>query len=184
MSRELPSGTDEFVRVGEEITVHDGILDLASAEELRRFIAMDFLATTNSRVSNLDYDSDKIAYSRSHVIFTSDGRDASRFVGAILTHWPDAWRLAVLVSRTCRAGWNNGEQRIGTRYALECHGYSIVQARKQVRLIRPVGELLVDHIASGTPPDIQRRMFERQMSATDCLELRHLLAQTAKRSAI
>lgn len=184
MSREIFGGTSSFVQVGEPVLVHDGTMDYTVADDLRRYVLVDFMGVKNSRTPELDESHDKTIFSKSHEIYTQEGQDARRFVGTVLTHWRDAWRLAMLVSKTSRSGWNNGEQRLATRYSLECHGQTVVQARKQVKVIRPVGELLVEHIAAGLSPHIQRRVYERQMTLDDIDRLVELFTAVKRRSIV
>ena len=170
-----------FLRVGQPATIGGVILDYGTLNELRDYVAQSFFDTVQVRtpVAN-DYE-DKTSFVKHHSQMTETELESSRFVSLLLRHRQDAWRLAIMKSELYRSSWNNGPQRVAKRYKMETLGGAVLEACKEVRIIRTVGYLSADSFGEEASFETQRRVYERQMTGRDCTYLRGLLAHVSGR---
>ena len=102
----------------------------------------------------------------------------------------DAWRLTIAQNRMQRSRHNNAPQRIVTRLKAEVFNDQIVEAIREVQVVRGVGELTVEAIEQQMIEDteeghivMQRRAYERYLTEDDCQKAVEFLGKIARRAA-
>ncbi|MGB3946185.1 MAG: hypothetical protein WBK76_05110 [Candidatus Saccharimonadales bacterium] len=101
----------------------------------------------------------------------------------------DSWRLTIAQNRMQRSRHNNAPQRIVTRLKVEVFNDQIVEAVREVQVVRGVGELTAEAIEQQMIEDteeghivMQRRAYERYLTENDCRNAAAFLGRIAART--
>lgn len=176
---------DEYILVGKELAPFEVELGYESACELRNYIAQEyFLAMgAKTRVPRLDDASDKTIAGKSfgpHPDFGMD-LDVAVFAGASLKHeMDDSWKLRLLTSRYKLDGTRN---KVAARYHLDVIGGQVVQAKREVRIVRTRSDEFFDELLTDVPSQAERKMYERPLTEPDCERVITELSRVATRFA-
>lgn len=190
---------DGFVEVGSKCQPFEHEVSVDELNELRSAVVNGFFAEMPNVSRSYDNDVAKVACARA--FHERDlglvDQPPSVFGAAILRTVQfddpefDVWRLRVSQNRTQRSRHNNASQRIVTRLKVEVFNDQVVEAIREVRVIRGVGELTAEAIAQQMFEDtdeghivMQRRAYERYMTSRDCETAAQFLGQIARRAAV
>lgn len=189
---------DGFVAVGSKCGPFEHEVGIEELNGLRSAIVETFFAEMPKVSRSLDDNSVKVACAKAfhERDFGSAELAPSVFGAAILRTIQfddpefDAWHLRIGHNRTQRARHNNAPQRIVTRMKVEVFNDQVVEAVKEVKVIRGVGELTPEAIEQQLLEDtddghivMQRRAYERYMTSQDCDKAAQFLGQIARRTA-
>lgn len=176
---------DDYVFVGKELAPFEVELGFEQACELRDYVARDYFAAMGkkTRVPRLDESSDKTMAGKSfgpHPDFGMD-LDVAVFVGASLKHeLDDSWKLRLLTSRYRLDGTRN---KVAARYHVDVIGGQVVQAKREVRIVRTRSDEFFDELLTDTPAHAERKMYERPLTEVDCDRVIAELSRVATRFA-
>jgi len=108
------------------------------------------------------------------------GDEACLFSGVRTVYYSDnSWFLGVLLSRYKFDGTMN---RKATQYKFGVIDNRLMEANKQIRVIRDISSLSVEAAMQDTEPVIRRLAYERPVSNRDCEIIIEHLDRTARRS--
>lgn len=176
---------DDYVLVGKELAPFQVELSYEPACELRDFIAQDYFPTlgTRARVPHLDDESDKTMAAKSfgpHPDFGMD-LDVAVYAGASLKHEMDnSWKLRLLTSRYKLDGTRN---KVAARYYVDVIGGQVIQAKREVRIVRTRSDEFFDELLTDVPSQAERKMYERPLTELDCERVVMELSRVATRYA-
>lgn len=174
---------DDYIFVGKELAPFEVELGFERACELRDYVARDYFSAMGkkTRVPRLDESSDKTMAGKSfgpHPDFGMD-LDVAVFAGASLKHeLDDSWKLRLLTSRYKLDGTRN---KVAARYHVDVIGGQVVQAKREVRIVRTRSDEFFDELLTDTPAPAERKMYERPLTEADCDRVIAELSRVATR---
>jgi hypothetical protein len=166
---------DGYTVVGGDIGLQDVHISYDDAQEAKKYIMSEFFGRTPVRTPVADDKQDKTLFGKGfnpqHRVYGDDG-DPSVFFGAMIKHTClESWRLRVLMTRSSRSPYNGQPQRSEACYGIEVIGGDVIEAVKQTRVVRSIGDISIAYIEQGTDIGMERKMFERPMTPDDCARI-------------
>ena len=176
---------DGYEQVGNRIPLGETGITADDAQLVHYFLMHDFFGRVRCRTPHVDETSDKTQYGKRYERHESDANDGSFFAGAILKHVdPHSWATIIMIAKTSRSLVNNSPLRVESRYRIGVVGEAVMESTKEVRVLRSVGELTVDDIASEAEYSAQRKAFEKVLTPDDCGQVMGQLERVARRADI
>lgn len=183
---------DGYLEVGPACLPFDAAISIEDANELRRVVEWDFFEHMPVKTPQASDQTDKTMSAKAfHNRLSGDIDEIpSVFAGAVLRHIDqESWRLIIMQTKLRRARHNNAQQRIETRMNVEVFGGELAEAVRKVRVVRGVGELTVAAIEHQMAEDVeeghvvmQRRAYERHVTAEDCNDAAEYLRKVVRRT--
>lgn len=177
---------DGYEQVGQSVAIMQPTLSIQDARTVRHFVATTFFDGIKVFTPLVNEDEDKsVGGVGLHTPVHGPGIEdtPSIFVGASLYHVSDnSWRLAALRTRMRRSAENLRPQRVWSKYSFSVVGDQLLEATKEVRVVRAIGTLSVEAaLEEGLEPHIARKAYERQITLEDCHRLMNTMTQAVKR---
>jgi hypothetical protein len=170
------------MQVGSGVGPGEAQIDVNDASMLRDFLAYDFFRCVPARTPKISESFDQTQFGKGFHRAGNVSLDRDLFAAAILKHVDmDSWHATIALAKYRRSPINNGSQRIESQYRIGVIGNTILQATREVRVLRSVGELTVDDIANQQDLDVQRKAFQLPMTVDDCGDVMGALERVAKR---
>lgn len=184
-SEQKPARRDGYEQVGELIPIGESNITANDALMVRDFLAYDFFDRVRCRTPQFSETKDRTQFGKGFNAHGGAEFDKNFFAGAVLRHLdPESWFAIVMIAKHSRSTTNNTPLRTESRYRIGMAGLSILQATKEVRVLRSVGELTADDIVNGVEIPTQRKAFEKALTTDDCGQMLGQLERVARRASI
>lgn len=189
--RQSRGSRDDYELIGKEVDMFSIELDPAVAQELRDFVAQDFLPRM-MRIEPKKVSVPLCTAERDRTMFRrrfgrntySDAEDdLATFTGVSLSHdLPESWRLRAMTTRYRQDGTPN---KIAVRHHLDMYDGRLFQARREVRIIRSNSDEVYAQAFfdndQDSEPAAERLAFERPLTEDNISSLQQYLNSVAKR---
>lgn len=174
--------SDGFVQIGMPVPLGETHIAYEDAAMVRDYLAYDFFDRVPAKTPQVSEHYNRTQFGKGLHRVGNIALDRDLFAGAILRHTDqDSWHSIIALVKYCRSNVNNGPQRIESYYRFGAVDHTLIQATKEVRVLRSIGELTVESITAQQKPDIQRKTFQRPMTIDDCDDVMGALGRVANR---
>ncbi len=188
---------DEYVQVGSDCELFVHKVGIEELSELRAAVVDEYFMQMPKVSRSYTEEGTKVACAKSfHETFANTYEEFPSFFGAAILRSMafedpevESWRLVIGQNRMQRSRHNNAPQRSVTRLKVEVFNNQVVEAIKQVHIVRGVGELTAEAIETQLTEDsedgsvvLQRRAYERYVTADDCHAAVDFLSRIVRRT--